>query len=843
MTNFNSNLNNLLKNLSTNLQKKPQNKAIEKKEQKQENLFNLSNVNVNKNKLDNNDLYGGMVSISKKDTLSDNVKEKTQKSVNTSNLNNLLKNLKTETKASLNTPEVKSEQKTPQISKNVQNQNSATTLNTSNLSNLLKNSKINLTNATLKSASMLSATPTVQTVKETPKVAETPTVPVAEKSVSQIQAENLEKTISSIEKYVARIDLSLMDYYNPQSDFNAGYYDFTDYTAEYDGQNRVTKLSSKYNTGATIGITYDENNNAKVNVEVSDYPKTFTLNSDGKITSFGHGDKKEYSYEYDNDGKLIKTVSHQYVDVNYTDYTYDEHGNMVTNGAGGKYINTYDNAGHLMSVTYDNKTLEYDVNGNIVKAPSRFNSTITYEYDLNNNFVKAFDEKGNEYDKHGNVIKYSSVENGATFVRETKVAENGQKIIVNKLSDEKGVSMEFITDSNGFDMSQTITLSDGKTIENTFDSKSQNWANYGVLFDRIGVLKKYGKTYGIFGPRVQLTITSQTVKNFDGTTVYTLENSSKVPISNFLLCDTETNTTALKNLSFNNGEKVLVNEDMSLNVTKTDGAIDIYDYNTKTRNFEFRKTFSPDTPPADLTYDFNKDGKVDYKDFFDFYKDSKYDRDTLIGITNEVLKNIPENINMNYLSEFYSNLDSIGHYNKDYLYILNNSYTESFYRIYEKLLDKIYGNKEKNFDFTKDGKIDVEDVKLLVNAFNGKNSEYSYENIPGIDFNGDGVVSDIEKRTLFGESNVYIKDVIVERHIKNAFLEILRQDKENLTNIKTELEAELEKLPEYSDNWARELLQDFIYMLDDDRYYEYESFYIRPEDRYDGYDKRWGNYM
>ena len=398
--------------------------------------------------------------------------------------------------------------------------------------------------------------------------------------VPAIRQENLEKTTKSIEKYVTRItDIFLA--YNPQDPFFDGTFDFTDYVAEYDDQNRVTKLESKYGSGPVISMTYDENNNITVNSESNERCRTFTLDSEGKLTSFAQdGSNSSYNYEYDSAGKLVKAVEQQGNYVHTYTFEYDDKGNMIKDGTGGKYENTYDSNGKLMSVKCGADEIHYDANGNIIKKVEH-GRTLNYEYDANGTFVKATDENGNEFNQSGCVVKGENGRVPSSQV-EVKIAENGQKIISYKKTNEDGTTIEYISDINGFDISQTITLSDGTTVETIFDSKdSRMGGSAGSNGSSFSSLNGKGNMF----PRVGMGILSQTVKNPDGSVAYTLENPSASAISSLLRCDAESCTSSIMNLTFTNGEHVLVNEDGSLTVTKTDGSQETYIKDKKTKSY------------------------------------------------------------------------------------------------------------------------------------------------------------------------------------------------------------------------------------------------------------------
>lgn len=229
-------------------------------------------------------------------------------------------------------------------------------------------------------------------------------------------------------------------------------------TIEYDQNGKV--INEKNLAEETeIVYEYDENHNVKKEItnekdgsqSVSEYDNEYDANGNLLSTVM----KRCYDtvkFEYDTNGKLIREISYDGMEIVYEN---DAYGNpILVSKSGGYLVGTstqefqyeYDAEGKMTAkIKSDDGTktiYEYDTNGNLVKESNGDSQTITYEYDANGNKVSSraegifkvklngedfssgyLNEYSYEYDENGNMIRetmvpYEDGEMGNSYVYE-----------------------------------------------------------------------------------------------------------------------------------------------------------------------------------------------------------------------------------------------------------------------------------------------------------------------------------------------------------------------------------------------------------------------------------------
>ena len=175
------------------------------------------------------------------------------------------------------------------------------------------------------------------------------------------------------------------------------------------------------------------------------------------------------------------------INVDITEYTYDEYGNELTfetidkeGEVTHKVSNVYDDNGYLVEKTkvlYDAEIItkyEYDEFGNVIKEDSNI-STIIYEYDNNNILVKesAYDENNqlmNEYEYNENETRRKYVTYEAGEIRSFyEYNEHGDEIKYYRVGTdeivERNYNNEYDTNGNLIKVTETMTIKNISTGE------------------------------------------------------------------------------------------------------------------------------------------------------------------------------------------------------------------------------------------------------------------------------------------------------------------------------------------------------------------------------------------
>lgn len=212
---------------------------------------------------------------------------------------------------------------------------------------------------------------------------------------------------------------------------------------EYDSSGNCISKTLKYTSeGAQKTVTehyvYDENNNLVQIIDSSGNITSTEYNSMGKVALATDEKGRRTSYEYDNLGNLIEI---NYADGTSESFTYDNEGNNLTatDRLGRTVTMEYDGVGNLLSKTYPNgaavtytynalnqltsengTSYQYDDAGNLISVTSDTKSVL-YAYNAENKMIRATVQEGNsvsveeyEYDYAGNrTVKKS--ENDYTY--------------------------------------------------------------------------------------------------------------------------------------------------------------------------------------------------------------------------------------------------------------------------------------------------------------------------------------------------------------------------------------------------------------------------------------------
>ena len=158
----------------------------------------------------------------------------------------------------------------------------------------------------------------------------------------------------------------------------------TKYTYDANGN----RLSSTDANGNTTTYDYNYKNQLIQTTDAAGFKTAFTYGTGGcsscgggsdKLTSITDAKNQTTSYQYDQNGRLIKETDPL---GNSTSYTYDAKGNMIsrTKPDGRIITYTYDELNRLVGKNYSNGTsdvYQYDASGNITAAT---NSNVAYYY-------------------------------------------------------------------------------------------------------------------------------------------------------------------------------------------------------------------------------------------------------------------------------------------------------------------------------------------------------------------------------------------------------------------------------------------------------------------------------
>ena len=224
-------------------------------------------------------------------------------------------------------------------------------------------------------------------------------------------------------------------------------------TYEYDKFGRTVAIV--YPDGKKVGYNYDKKGRLIETVSGNEHIR-LTYNSLGRLESREYSDGSKICYEYNDIGSPTKIthISDEKINMEYT-YAYDLVGNKIgmsinKNGSVKDYSYSYDEVGRITKVVLNGKMLReysYDIFGNRTAKVEYFkDEVITTKYiykggklaeeliSKNNSLI----QKRYEYDKRGNIIKKFS---GGKLEAEYKYNGLGQLISV--ISGKNSVTYEY----------------------------------------------------------------------------------------------------------------------------------------------------------------------------------------------------------------------------------------------------------------------------------------------------------------------------------------------------------------------------------------------------------------
>jgi|GEM_PF-919342 YD repeat-containing protein len=197
---------------------------------------------------------------------------------------------------------------------------------------------------------------------------------------------------------------------------------------EINKYNGIRAITDNYGNS----VTFDENG-----ISGSNSALTIERDSAGRITSVRSSDEKTVSYEYDENGDLVKATD---ISGNVTSFEYDDHYLTAVINSDNVVIsrNIYDDNGRLIQtidannnvIIYDHdiegreETVTdrnggvtryvYDKNGNILSQTDPMGNTVRNKYDLNGHLASKTDAMGNvttyTYDEVGNLCQLTDAE-------------------------------------------------------------------------------------------------------------------------------------------------------------------------------------------------------------------------------------------------------------------------------------------------------------------------------------------------------------------------------------------------------------------------------------------------
>ncbi len=242
--------------------------------------------------------------------------------------------------------------------------------------------------------------------------------------------------------------------------------------------------------GATTDFTYDANGNLTSRSTVDGNSVKYTYNALNLAESFANGREQTTTYEYDLNGRIVKSVSPE----STVTYTYDANSNVLTvTDVSGTISRTYDALNRVTSVT-DTKgrtvSYEYDSYGNLKTLTYPDNTSVSYTYDLCGNIKTVTDWEGRvtaytydalnreieainpnrtksvkEYDAVGNLVKTSALNSTTGEVIDETIYEYDE---INRLVSESRPHRNFKYVYEYDDLSRvtkrsTITLNTGES--------------------------------------------------------------------------------------------------------------------------------------------------------------------------------------------------------------------------------------------------------------------------------------------------------------------------------------------------------------------------------------------
>lgn len=274
---------------------------------------------------------------------------------------------------------------------------------------------------------------------------------------------------------------------------------------EYDGKNRLTKITYPNNTyeqftydnfgnitssrdrnGNVTTYVYDENNNL-ISSTIAGNKTSYTYDNEEQLTALTDCNSKTKHISYDDAGRITEETDFE---GNKTGYAYDKAGRLISITTGeattrygyyktGKLHTVTDPYNNTTSYYYDNvwnvnkvmdalgnkTTYDYDNSGNLTKITTPLGITNEFTYDFRNNVLTEKDGKGNvttnAYDENGNLIKTTFADN--TEVNYAYDQLNRQKSV----TDQNGNTTTVTYDSVG--NTERITKPLGVTQSMTYD--------------------------------------------------------------------------------------------------------------------------------------------------------------------------------------------------------------------------------------------------------------------------------------------------------------------------------------------------------------------------------------
>ncbi len=302
-------------------------------------------------------------------------------------------------------------------------------------------------------------------------------------------------------------------------------------TREYDALNRVTKytdargntvkygydtlgnlITLTYPGGEIIRYAYYPTGRLKTVTDWKNRVINFEYDGNGRLIKLSRPDGSVETYEYDAAGQLIKQtdINGDKVVNSYT-YTYDTAGNIV--GIQSKNVAKektnissvtmeYDAANRL--IKYDNQTVKYDADGNMIYGPLN-GEMETFTYDCRNRLLSA-GSTSYEYDAENNRIAVDNgttrteyvVENNSGSLSQILTATQNEKTTLfvygdGLLAQENEAEGYLLYHFNNIGSTSALTDADGKIVH------AYTYGTYGELLsgDSDGIMFLYNGRYGV----------------------------------------------------------------------------------------------------------------------------------------------------------------------------------------------------------------------------------------------------------------------------------------------------------------------------------------------------------